>query len=260
MSNAHPFLATEGLSQIINSPNGQADQPDLRILDQVNLNIHPGETVAIVGASGSGKTTLLGMLAGLDTPSHGKVFLAGREITALDEEGRADVRKHHVSFIFQNFQLLPSLSAKENVMLPLEVKGDNNAAQLADDYLQRVGLGERGHHYPNQLSGGEQQRVAIARAFAAQAPILFADEPTGNLDSDTGAYIEELLFELNREADTTLVLVTHDPKLAARCQRTLRLQAGQLQEESHLQAEDSLQAEGSLHAEGSLQAEGSDHV
>jgi putative ABC transport system ATP-binding protein len=230
MSNAHPFLATVGLSQIINSPNGQADQPDLRILDQVNLNIHPGETVAIVGASGSGKTTLLGMLAGLDTPSHGKVFLAGKEITALDEEGRADVRKHHVSFIFQNFQLLPSLSAKENVMLPLEVKGDNNAAQLADEYLQRVGLGERGHHYPNQLSGGEQQRVAIARAFAAQAPILFADEPTGNLDSDTGAHIEELLFELNREADTTLVLVTHDPKLADRCQRTLRLQAGQLQE------------------------------
>ena len=230
MSNAHPFLATVGLSQIINSPNGQADQPDLRILDQVNLNIHPGETVAIVGASGSGKTTLLGMLAGLDTPSHGKVFLAGKEITALDEEGRADVRKHHVSFIFQNFQLLPSLSAKENVMLPLEVKGDNNAAKLADEYLQRVGLGERGHHYPNQLSGGEQQRVAIARAFAAQAPILFADEPTGNLDSDTGAHIEELLFELNREADTTLVLVTHDPKLADRCQRTLRLQAGQLQE------------------------------
>ena len=231
MSNAHPFLATVGLSQIINSPNGQADQPDLRILDQVNLNIHPGETVAIVGASGSGKTTLLGMLAGLDTPSHGKVFLAGKEITALDEEGRADVRKHHVSFIFQNFQLLPSLSAKENVMLPLEVKGDNNAAKLADEYLQRVGLGERGHHYPNQLSGGEQQRVAIARAFAAQAPILFADEPTGNLDSDTGAHIEKLLFELNREADTTLVLVTHDPKLADRCQRTLRLQAGKLNEE-----------------------------
>ena len=242
MSNAHPFLATVGLSQIINSPNGQADQPDLRILDQVNLNIHPGETVAIVGASGSGKTTLLGMLAGLDTPSHGKVFLAGKEITALDEEGRADVRKHHVSFIFQNFQLLPSLSAKENVMLPLEVKGDNNAAQLADEYLQRVGLGERGHHYPNQLSGGEQQRVAIARAFAAQAPILFADEPTGNLDSDTGAHIEELLFELNREADTTLVLVTHDPKLADRCQRTLRLQAGQIQQE------------GSSHAEGSNDA------
>lgn len=247
MSNAHPFLATVGLSQIINSPNGQADQPDLRILDQVKLNIHPGETVAIVGASGSGKTTLLGMLAGLDTPSHGKVFLAGKEITALDEEGRADVRKHHVSFIFQNFQLLPSLSAKENVMLPLEVKGDNNASQLADDYLQRVGLGERGHHYPNQLSGGEQQRVAIARAFAAQAPILFADEPTGNLDSDTGAHIEELLFELNREADTTLVLVTHDPKLADRCQRTLRLQAGQLREQDPLHTEGSSPAEGSAH-------------
>ncbi len=231
MSTTNPFLATKGLSQVINSPNGQTDQPDLHILDQVNLNIHPGETVAIVGASGSGKTTLLGMLAGLDTPSHGKVFLAGNEITALDEEARADIRKHHVSFIFQNFQLLPSLSAKENVMLPLEVKGDHKAAQLADEYLQRVGLGARGHHYPNQLSGGEQQRVAIARAFAAQAPILFADEPTGNLDSDTGAHIETLLFELNREADTTLVLVTHDAKLADRCQRTIRLQAGKLQEE-----------------------------
>ena len=226
MSNTAPFLATQGLSQVINSPNGNADQPDLRILDQVDLNIEPGESVAIIGASGSGKTTLLGMLAGLDTPSHGKIYLAGQEITALDEEGRADVRKQQVAFIFQNFQLLPSLNARENVMLPLEVKGENNAAARADVYLQRVGLGERGHHYPNQLSGGEQQRVAIARAFATQAPIMFADEPTGNLDSDTGAYITDLLFDLNRETNTTLVLVTHDPKLAARCQRTLRLQAG----------------------------------
>jgi putative ABC transport system ATP-binding protein len=226
MSNTAPFLATQSLSQVINSPNGNADQPDLRILDQVDLNIEPGESVAIIGASGSGKTTLLGMLAGLDTPSHGKIYLAGQEITALDEEGRADVRKHQVAFIFQNFQLLPSLNARENVMLPLEVKGENNAAARADEYLQRVGLGERGHHYPNQLSGGEQQRVAIARAFATQAPIMFADEPTGNLDSDTGAYITDLLFDLNRETNTTLVLVTHDPKLAARCQRTLRLQAG----------------------------------
>ncbi|HCH24919.1 MAG TPA: ABC transporter [Oceanospirillaceae bacterium] len=226
MSNTAPFLATQGLSQVINSPNGNADQPDLRILDQVDLNIEPGESVAIIGASGSGKTTLLGMLAGLDTPSHGKIYLAGQEITALDEEGRADVRKQQVAFIFQNFQLLPSLNARENVMLPLEVKGESQAATRADEYLQRVGLGARGHHYPNQLSGGEQQRVAIARAFASQAPIMFADEPTGNLDSDTGAYITDLLFALNRETNTTLVLVTHDPKLAARCQRTLRLQAG----------------------------------
>ena len=237
MSNTAPFLATQDLSQIINSPNGNADQPDLRILDQVNLNIEPGESVAIIGASGSGKTTLLGMLAGLDTPSHGKIYLAGQEITALDEEGRADVRKQQVAFIFQNFQLLPSLNARENVMLPLEVKGESQAAARADEYLQRVGLGERGHHYPNQLSGGEQQRVAIARAFASHAPIMFADEPTGNLDSDTGAYITDLLFDLNRETNTTLVLVTHDPKLAARCQRTLRLQAGAIVDANVVNAE-----------------------
>jgi len=168
------------------------------------------------------------MLAGLDSPTHGQVYLAGQEITSLDEEARADIRKQQVAFIFQNFQLLPSLNAKENVMLPLEVKGEKNADQRADEYLRRVGLGERGHHYPNQLSGGEQQRVAIARAFAAQAPILFADEPTGNLDSDTGNYITQLLFDLNHETNTTLVLVTHDPKLAARCQRTLRLQSGRI--------------------------------
>lgn len=230
MSNNAPFLATDGLCQVINSPNGNADQPDLRILDQVDLNIVPGESVAIIGASGSGKTTLLGMLAGLDTPSHGKVYLAGTEITALNEEKRANIRKQHVAFIFQNFQLLPSLNARENVMLPLEVKGETDAKQRADEYLQKVGLGQRGHHYPNQLSGGEQQRVAIARAFAAQAPILFADEPTGNLDSDTGNYITDLLFELNQAANTTLILVTHDPKLAARCERTLNLQGGRLQD------------------------------
>ncbi|MCP4789808.1 MAG: ABC transporter ATP-binding protein [Gammaproteobacteria bacterium] len=228
MSNVAPFLATIGLSQVISSPNGRSDQPDLRILDQVDLNIGAGESVAIIGASGSGKTTLLSMLAGLDSPTHGQVYLAGQEITSLDEEARADIRKQQVAFIFQNFQLLPSLNAKENVMLPLEVKGEKNADQRADEYLRRVGLGERGHHYPNQLSGGEQQRVAIARAFAAQAPILFADEPTGNLDSDTGNYITQLLFDLNHETNTTLVLVTHDPKLAARCQRTLRLQSGRI--------------------------------
>ena len=228
MSNSAPFLATKGLCQVINSPNGHSDQPDLRILDQVDLNIARGDSVAIVGASGSGKTTLLGMLAGLDTPSHGKVYLANQEITSLDEESRANIRKQQVAFIFQNFQLLPSLNALENVMLPLEVKGDDHARQRADKYLQRVGLGERGRHYPNQLSGGEQQRVAIARAFAARAPILFADEPTGNLDSDTGNYITDLLFDLNHATNTTLILVTHDLKLAARCQRILHLQGGRI--------------------------------
>ena len=230
MSDLPLFLAAENLSQIINNPNNSEDQSDLHILDHVDLSILPGETVAIIGASGSGKTTLLGMLAGLDIPSHGKVYLAGNEITNMDEEGRANVRKEHVSFIFQNFQLLPSLTARENVMLPLEVKGDTQAQQKADEFLSKVGLSTRINHYPNQLSGGEQQRVAIARAFASQAPILFADEPTGNLDTDTGATIEELLFTLNAETNTTLVLVTHDPDLANRCDRKLHLVAGRIQE------------------------------
>ncbi len=233
MPNTPPFLAAENLSQIINNPNASEVQSDLHILDHVDLSIAPGDTVAIVGASGSGKTTLLGMLAGLDTPSHGKVYLAGSEITAMDEEERANVRKHHVSFIFQNFQLLPSLTARENVMLPLEVKGDAQAEAKADEFLSKVGLSARINHYPNQLSGGEQQRVAIARAFASQAPILFADEPTGNLDTDTGATIQDLLFSLNAEADTTLVLVTHDPELANRCNKTLHLLAGRIQGSDH---------------------------
>jgi putative ABC transport system ATP-binding protein len=170
------------------------------------------------------------MMAGLDSPSHGQIFLAHKDLTQLDEEDRAELRKHQVAFIFQNFQLLPSLTALENIMLPLEVKGSADAGSLAEKYLDHVGLAQRGHHYPNQLSGGEQQRVAIARAFAAQAPILFADEPTGNLDTETGHHIIELLFELNQQHNTTLVLVTHDLQLAKRCQRRLSLTAGHLTE------------------------------
>jgi len=230
MPNSTPFLAARNVSQIVANPQAtQAD--DLHILDDVNFTIEAGESVAIVGASGSGKTTLLGMMAGLDSPSHGQLFLANKDLTKLDEEGRAELRKHQVSFIFQNFQLLPSLTAIENIMLPLEVKGSSDANTLATQYLNHVGLAQRGHHYPNQLSGGEQQRVAIARAFAAQAPILFADEPTGNLDTQTGDHIVELLFELNQQHHTTLVLVTHDLNLAQRCQRRLTLNAGQLTEQ-----------------------------
>jgi len=229
MPNSTPFLAARNVSQIVANPQAtQAD--DLHILDDVNFTIEAGESVAIVGASGSGKTTLLGMMAGLDSPSHGQLFLANKDLTKLDEEGRAELRKHQVSFIFQNFQLLPSLTAIENIMLPLEVKGSSDANTLATQYLNHVGLAQRGHHYPNQLSGGEQQRVAIARAFAAQAPILFADEPTGNLDTQTGDHIVELLFELNQQHHTTLVLVTHDLNLAQRCQRRLTLNAGPLTE------------------------------
>ena len=229
MPNSTPFLAARNVSQIVANPQAtQAD--DLHILDDVNFTIEAGESVAIVGASGSGKTTLLGMMAGLDSPSHGQLFLANKDLTKLDEEGRAELRKHQVSFIFQNFQLLPSLTAIENIMLPLEVKGSSDANTLATQYLNHVGLAQRGHHYPNQLSGGEQQRVAIARAFAAQAPILFADEPTGNLDTQTGDHIVELLFELNQQHHTTLVLVNHDLNLAQRCQRRLTLNAGQLTE------------------------------
>jgi putative ABC transport system ATP-binding protein len=229
MSYSTPFLAAHNVSQVVANP--QATQTnDLHILQDVNFTIEAGQSVAIVGASGSGKTTLLGMMAGLDSPSHGQLFLAHKDLTQLDEEGRAELRKHHVSFIFQNFQLLPSLTALENIMLPLEVKGSSDANVLAHQYLNHVGLAERGHHYPNQLSGGEQQRVAIARAFAAQAPILFADEPTGNLDSETGHHIIELLFELNHQHQTTLVLVTHDLQLAQRCERRLSLTAGKLTE------------------------------
>lgn len=208
----------------------QSGQETLTILKGIDLTIEAGTSVAIIGASGSGKSTLLGMLAGLDTPSHGSIHLAGEDITQLDEEGRARVRAEKVGFVFQNFQLLSSLTALENVMLPLEVKKSASPEADAKDLLQRVGLGERMTHYPVQLSGGEQQRVAVARAFASNAPVLFADEPTGNLDSKTGEKVADLLFELNAERKTTLILVTHDPKLAQRCERQLEMQDGVLKE------------------------------
>lgn len=208
------------------------NEGELHILKDINLDIRKGESVAIVGASGSGKSTLLGMLAGLDIPTAGQVYLNETEITALDEESRAEVRSQNVGFVFQNFQLLPSLTALENVMLPLELKGDKSATSHAKDYLQRVGLSERLSHYPQQLSGGEQQRVALARAFACQAPIIFADEPTGNLDAETGDKVASLLFDLNKESETTLVLVTHSNQLAEQCQRRLIMSTGRLEEKS----------------------------
>ena len=219
------MIITRNLCQQVPVVDGSLD-----ILKGIELEIKQGESVAIVGASGSGKTTLLGMLAGLDIPSSGEVSLDGTDITQLDEEARALVRGKLVSFVFQDFQLLSSLTAVENVLLPLEVRGHNNVRTLAERYLERVGLQDRQHHYPKQLSGGEQQRVALARAFACEAPLLFADEPTGNLDSTTGKKIADLLFSMNAEASTTLVLVTHDMELAKRCQRTFVMEAGELHE------------------------------
>jgi len=200
----------------------------LVILDDINFTVATGASVAILGASGSGKTTLLGLLAGLDVPSSGRVIIAGRDLNELDEDGRALLRADTVGFVFQNFQLLHGLTAMENVMLPLELAGSGNPRELAIDYLARVGLGDRLRHYPNQLSGGEQQRCAIARAFAAQPRLLFADEPTGNLDQETGQRIIDLLFELNRAQGTTLMMATHDEALAANCEQRLQLQAGRL--------------------------------
>ena len=195
----------------------------------MDFAVRAWESIAIVGASGSGKSTLLGLLAGLDAPSGGAVTLLGHDLSQLDEDGRAEVRQRHVGFVFQSFHLLPHLSALENVLLPLSLAGREDRA-LAIDCLQRVGLGERLQHTPRQLSGGEQQRVAIARAFACRPQILFADEPTGNLDARTGQQIIELLFAMNREQGATLVLVTHDPALAQRCGRSLRLDSGRLLE------------------------------
>jgi putative ABC transport system ATP-binding protein len=200
----------------------------LRILDDISLAVADGEALAIVGPSGSGKSTLLGILAGLDLPSAGQVRINGEDITAMDEEGRAAMRARYVGFVFQSFHLLHSLTALENVALPLELRGDSDAMETARRYLERVGLAERLQHYPRQLSGGEQQRVALARAFASQPKILFADEPTGNLDTATGETVNDLLFQLNREAGTTLVLVTHEPNLANRCHRRVALSAGRL--------------------------------
>ena len=203
---------------------------ELEILRGIDLEIKRGETAAIVGASGSGKSTLLGLLAGLDSPSSGEITLDGTNIVNLDEDQRATLRREKVGFVFQNFQLLPALTALENVMLPLELAGFDDAREKSEEFLSRVGLAERFHHYPRTLSGGEQQRVAIARAFASQPLILFADEPTGNLDTTTGATVVELLFGLNNEEGTTLVLVTHDNTLADRCQRKFTMRAGHLEE------------------------------
>jgi len=201
---------------------------ELEILKGITLEIKSGESVAIVGASGSGKSTLLGLLAGLDEASAGTVVIGDTDLGKLDEDGRALFRGQHIGFVFQSFQLLPALTALENVMLPLELQGQGNAREQAEQFLERVELGPRMAHYPRQMSGGEQQRVAIARAFAAKPSILFADEPTGNLDTRTGTHIIDLLFELNRQEGTTLVLVTHDESLADRCGRRLCLEAGAL--------------------------------
>jgi len=201
---------------------------ELTILQHVNFTVHAGSTLAIVGASGSGKSTLLGLLAGLDTPSSGTVRLSGTDIFALDEDGRARLRKHQLGFVFQSFQLLGHLDALENVMLPLELRLEKNAQEKAEAMLDRVGLGSRLKHYPKYLSGGEQQRVALARAFVTQPPLLFADEPTGSLDAATGEAVIRLLFELNRERSSTLVLVTHDAAIAAMCARTMTIAAGKI--------------------------------
>ncbi|ALN19150.1 ABC transporter ATP-binding protein [Ectopseudomonas mendocina] len=217
------ILAARNLSKVVSSAEGE-----LTILHDLDLELTKGDSLAIVGSSGSGKSTLLGLLAGLDLPSAGAVLLAGNNLSELDEDQRARLRAEHVGFVFQSFQLLDSLNALENVMLPLELEGHADARQRARALLERVGLGQRLTHYPRQLSGGEQQRVAIARAFAAEPDVLFADEPTGNLDSHTGERISDLLFQLNQERGTTLVLVTHDERLAHRCQRLIRLEAGHL--------------------------------
>ena len=225
LKNNEAIIETQNLGKTVPVADG-----DLTILSSVNLTINEGESIAIVGASGSGKSTLLGLLAGLDSPTSGNVTLDGTELTALDEDGRAEVRNKLVGFVFQSFQLLPALNALENVMLPMELAGSADASARAREYLERVGLAHRLDHYPSQLSGGEQQRVAIARAFAARPTILFADEPTGNLDTQTGDTIIKLLFELNESEGTTLVLVTHDNRLAQACSRRVHMSNGRLEE------------------------------
>jgi putative ABC transport system ATP-binding protein len=216
-------LEARNLHKQVTSPEGM-----LTILDDVSLALAAGETVAVVGASGAGKSTLLALLAGLDEPSAGSVWLEGVPLSALDEDGRAAMRARHVGFVFQSFHLVPALTAHENVMLPLELAGRRDARAAARAVLEQVGLGPRLGHYPRQLSGGEQQRVAIARAFVTRPAVLFADEPTGNLDSTTGARVIDLLFDLNAANGTTLVLVTHDRAIAARCRRVIELDAGRL--------------------------------
>ena len=216
-------LAARNVSKQVSSPEGS-----LTILSNVSFAIDKGDSVAVVGASGAGKSTLLALLAGLDLPTEGEIWLDGVNLTNLDEDGRAAVRAASVGFVFQSFHLVPSLNALENVMLPLELAGFDSPRQKAMDILQQVGLGERWSHYPAQLSGGEKQRVAIARSFATEPAVLFADEPTGNLDSRTGGHVIDLMFELNRNSATTLVLVTHDKTLAARCDRIIGLDGGLL--------------------------------
>ncbi|MDE1984626.1 MAG: ABC transporter ATP-binding protein [Gammaproteobacteria bacterium] len=223
MSGNHPLLRAEHLGKQVSSPEGS-----LTILDDVSLSIGHGESVAVIGPSGSGKSTLLGLLAGLDVPTHGSVWLDGENLSALDEDARARRRAQQIGFVFQSFHLLPGLTVLENVMLPLELGGAPHPDAAARATLAAVGLAERANYYPPKLSGGEQQRVAIARAYASEPAILFADEPTGNLDAATGRQIIDLLFKLNAERHSTLVLVTHDPELALRCQRVLHLHAGRL--------------------------------
>lgn len=227
VSSRQPVIEVTDLEKNVASPDGE-----LVILHDINLTILSAEAVAIVGASGSGKSTLLGLMAGLDVPTSGSVMIQGRDLFALNEDGRAEVRRNMIGFVFQSFQLLPNLTALENVMLPVELSGQQHGARdTAREFLDRVGLAPRLQHYPRQLSGGEQQRVAIARAFAAQPALLFADEPTGNLDQRTGDRIIDLLFDINHERATTLVLVTHDESLSARCNRSLHLDAGRLLKE-----------------------------
>jgi putative ABC transport system ATP-binding protein len=206
---------------------------ELTVLDNVSFSVGQGDSLAIIGPSGSGKTTLLGLCAGLDTASSGTLSLMGFKLNAMDEDDRAYLRNQYVGFVFQNFQLLSTLTALENVMVPLELRGSGDASRKAKELLARVGLGDRGHHYPSQLSGGEQQRVAMARAFITDPKILFADEPTGNLDEENAHHITELLFGMNKEKGTTLVLVTHNLELAQRTRRILRMRGGKLEEEIH---------------------------
>ncbi|MFC3415701.1 ABC transporter ATP-binding protein [Algoriphagus hitonicola] len=222
------ILSIQNLSKTYQSGNRK-----LTVLDDVNFDLAIGETISIVGPSGSGKTTLLGLCAGLDSASSGSVVLNGASLEKLSEDQRAAIRNQHVGFIFQNFQLLPTLTALENVMVPLELKKRKDARTKAMELLEKVGLGDRMTHYPTQLSGGEQQRVSIARAFANDPKILFADEPTGNLDTETGEMIERLIFDLNKEKGTTLVLVTHDTELAAKTQRIIHIKGGKIQEDNH---------------------------
>jgi putative ABC transport system ATP-binding protein len=222
-STSVPVVRAERLTKRVTSPEGL-----LTILEDVDLQIMPAEAVAVVGASGSGKSTLLGLLAGLDRPTSGRVLLDGTDLDTLDEDGRARVRGERIGFVFQSFQLLPSFTALENVMLPLELAGHGDPRAAAEAVLEQVGLAERRHHTPSQLSGGEQQRVAIARAFVTRPRLMLADEPTGNLDARTGARVMELLFSLNEAHATTLVLVTHDPALADHCSRRLELEVGRI--------------------------------